>query len=353
MTLKNSAYEPGGRFCHLESRMIASLVICLIAAVSRAAEPPAPPLSYDQVVSQYMAGDWDDLDAKQIAKQSATLGEPQKADLDYIAKTLTECHPAWWKQCEAGKRTPIKVSIFNVPVSAVYDPKQKDGMSANFNGDSKTFTLGWSAADMNNPQQAEHGFTKGEIGAGSVWSALGMSSGYVDVPLDTLTNPTESSKLKLMRVLSFRGDLAAAYYGNPRTRQWWYFLALHYYRGEYQKSPIVMSRKALGAMLVAELATHPDLYPSIKLPTNLKEENAEESLVIAVHNHIERKGWTLAEDKLIREATKSFALSNASAVHTGGPVKLANGLLISFDPKEDATLHAKRDQWLSQQLSRN
>ena len=119
-------------------------------------------------------------------------------------------------------------------------------------------------------------------------------------------NSNDSDRLKLTRVLDFRGDLAAAYYGNPRTRQWWYFLSLHYYRPQYQKSPIVMSRKALGAMFVAELATHPDRYPSIKLPGSLNPQDAEEKLVAAVHDRIERHGWTFAEDKLIRDATRAF-----------------------------------------------
>jgi hypothetical protein len=339
----------GPRICLFYGALLAGL---LIAIPLRAADDAANPSEiYDKFVSKYMAGQWDDLDAglKANAKLHLKYTAAQKADVDYITATLAECHPAWWNSCKAAKRTPIRVSIFGTQVSATYDPQQKDSMKANFDGTLKDFILGWPAGDMDNPQQAEHGFTKGELQAGGVWSTFGYAAAYSQMSTTALTSTNEAEKLKLIRILDFRGNLAAIYYGNPRARQWWLFLSLHYYKGEYAKSQNVMSRKALGAMFVAELATHPADYPSIKLPSNLKPENAEEQLVKTVHDRIERHGWTLAEDKLIREATSAFAAANSKVVQTGGPVKLANGLLVSLDPKEDAELHKKRDEWLVKQ----
>jgi hypothetical protein len=240
-----------------------------------------------------------------------------------------------------------------VVASAENRQTQKQELNIQFSGDEKTFTLGLVPGDMDSTQQAEHGFTKGELGAGGIWSALGMASGYLQVSLSSMMNFGEVEKLKFTRAVNFRGDLAAAYYGNPRTRQWWLFLALHYYKPQYQKSPIVMSRKALGAMFVAELAAHPDQYPSIKLPAKLETDHAEEKLVMSVQDQIERHGWTLKEDQRIRDAIKAFAIANTSVIHTGGPVKLSNGLQISLDPKEDLPLQLKRNQWFVQQLVKN
>lgn len=331
------------------------LSLGLGAAWLRAADSSTQPGVYDKIVSQYMAGKWDDLEAqiKATAKNPGTFSISEKADINYISQALADCHPAWWKPCVAGKRTSIRVSIFNVPVSAVFDPQQKQGVNAQFDGDDRTFLLGWAMGELGSSENAEHGFTKGELAAGGIWSSLGMASGYAQAPLSSLLDNGETQKIKLQRVLSFRGDLAAAYYGSPRTRRWWFFLALQYYRPQYQKTPIVMSRKALGAMLVAELAGHPGDYPSIQLPAIGDADHAEDKLVSAVHDRIERHAWTLAEDKLIRGATRTFALANASALHTGGPVKLANGLLISFEPNDDVALQLKRDQWLAEQLKKN
>jgi hypothetical protein len=280
----------------------------------------------------------------------ASLTPPQKADWDYINQTLTECHPAWWTRSKSGKLTQIKIAVFGTPLTALYDPTQKQSMSASFTGDVKTFKLGWTATEMDNPAQAEHGFTKGELAGDGVWSTIGMAAAYSQIPEDALLDVTEAEKNKLFRVLDFRGSLAAAYYGTPRMRQWWYFLALHYYRKEYEKLPNVMSRKALGAMLVAEIAAHADQYPSIKLPELTSEDGAEEQLAKSIHNRIEKHEWTFAEDKSLRDATKAFALANAKVAYTGGPVQLVNGLQVSLDPAEDAKLHVKRDEWLMKQV---
>jgi hypothetical protein len=334
------------KFCR--SLVIAALLSLLGGRVV-AADPSPAKEAYDKLVSQYMAGQWDDLETSIKANPHlyVKLTTPQKADWDYINQTLTECHPAWWNQAKSGKLTQIKMSVFGTSLTALYDPTQKQSMNASFNGDVKTFKLGWVAAEMDNPDQAEHGFTKGELAGDGVWSTLGEAAAYSQLSQQALMSvSSEDDKTKLFRVLDFRGAVTAAYYGTPRMRQWWYFLALHYYRPEYEKQPNVMSRKALGAMFVAELAAHPRLYPSIKLPVVPYDEGAEEQMVTSVHDRIEKHGWTLAEDKLIRDATKAFALANSAVIRTGGPVQLANGLQVSLDPAADAALRVKRDQWL-------
>jgi hypothetical protein len=339
----------------LRLALLAVMLLHVSAGLIFAADPPTTAPSFDRLVSEYMAGKWDDLDAdlKAIVRQPATLTASQKADIDYIRQTLAECRPLWWTRSESGKRTQIRMSIFNVPITAIYDPQQKQGMNVRFSENTRAFTLGWVPEDMVSTAPAEHGFTKGELGAGGVWSTLGMTAGYTVVPFRSLMNMTEIDKIKLTRDLDFQGNLAAAYYGNPRTRQWWFFLSMHYYKPQYATSSIVMSRKALGAMFVAEVATHPEQYPSIRLPATLEPEGAENRLVGSVHDWIERHGWTLAEDKLLRQATKAFALANASVIRTGGPVKLANGLQISLEPAEDTALQLERDHWLAQKWMKN
>jgi len=339
----------------LRLSLIAGIVVRSVGAALCAADPPTTAPTYDNLVSEYMAGSWDELasDLKASYGQPNTLTAAQKTDVRYINQTLAECRPAWWKACKAGKRTQVRASIFGLPVSGLYDPEQKQGMNVRFSEHTQQVAFGWAADDMDNPAPAQHGFSKGELGAGGIWSTLGMTASYIPLPFQSLINLTEADRIKLTCKLDFRGNLAAAYYGNPRTRQWWFFLALDYYKPEYQRSPIVMSRRALAAMFVAELAAHSAQYPSIELPPGLGSDDIEQKLVAAVHDRIETHGWTLAEDKLIREATRAFALANASVMRTGGPVKLGNGLLVSLEIADDPPLQLKRDQWLEQQLAKN
>ena len=211
-------------------------------------------------------------------------------------------------------------------------------------------TLGWPAGEMDNAAQAEHGFTKGELNGYVVWSTLGMTQVYLTIPFQSMVNLSQADNLKLTRVLDFRGNVAAAYYASPRSRQWALFLSMHYYQSKYQKSSNVMSRKALGAMFAAEVLAHRSDYPSVPFPDTLAPDNAEESLVAGFHKWIEKHQWTFAEDKLMRDALRAFALANNPVIRTGGPVKLANGLEVALDPDADAVLRAKRDRWLAQKL---
>jgi hypothetical protein len=342
------------RSCYTQLALIAGLLVGFAAWPILAAEPSTLSENYDKLVSEYMAGKWDDLqiDLKASSTQPSTFTTAQKADIDYIRQTLLECHPLWWVRCKAGKRTQVKASIFGISVTGLYDPLQKEGMRVRFSQDSTDVTLGWAASDMDNPAQAEHGFTKGELNAASIWSSLGMTAGYSQVPFQSLINLSDADKAKLTCELDFRGGLAAAYDGNPRTRRWWFFLAMHYYRPPYQKSPFLMSRKALGAMFAEEVVAHRAKYPSIELPDSVDAEDAEAKVTAAVHDWIERHDWTLAEDKSIRDATKAFALANQSVMRTGGPVQLPSGLQISLDPQKDGELRLKRDQWVVQTLAK-
>jgi hypothetical protein len=333
--------------------LVVSLVLSLAQPIL-AADPATQSSSYESLVSQYMDGKWADLenDLKASARQTVALTPSQRADVEYIRQTLSECRPPWWMRCKAGKRTQIRQTIFNVPVVALYDPLQKGSMNVRFSENTRDFTLGWASADMDSPAPAEHGFTRGELNGASIWSTLGMSGAYAQVPFSGLMNLSMADKIKLTRDLDFRGSVAAAYYGNPRTRRWWFFLALHYYRPQYAPSPVVMSRRALGAMFVAEVLAHRAQYSSIKLPDTVDPKNAEQQLVMAVHNIIEKRAWSFAEDRLIRSATRAFAIANQSVILTGGPVKLANGTQVSLDPKMDADLQIKRDAWLVEALAR-
>lgn len=338
------------------ARRIASLFILMLGfrgGLLLAATPATQSDRYATLTAEYMSGNWDELqaDLKATSPDSVALSPAQKADIDYIKQTLTECRPWWWIRCKQGKRTQLRATIFNLPVTALYDPQQKQGMNVRFTQDSTDVTLGWDSGDMDNPAPAEHGFSKGDLSVSAIWCTLGMTAGYLQVPYQSLINMNEADKVKLTAKLDFRGNLAAAYYSNPRSRRWWTFLSLQYFEPRYQASPIVMSREALGAMFVDELVAHRAKYPSIQLPDTVQADDAETKLALAVHGRIERHEWTFAEDKSIRQAVKQFALANQLLIRTGGPVVLPSGLQMSLDPQEDTTLRLKRDLWLVEKLS--
>jgi hypothetical protein len=121
---------------------------------------------------------------------------------------------------------------------------------------------------------------------------------------------------------------------------------------KYNQMPTVGSRKAAGALFLAEILANPAKYPSIRLPSALSEDGSEEKLAEHVRNKIEKHSWTIAEDKALREAIKSFAAANENGVLQSQKAVLPNKLAVSLDPEADKPLRSKRDAWLKLQFDK-
>lgn len=339
------------RTIHRISALLIALFLDLRASIATAVDAPvAGP--YETVVEQYMSGKWDDLEEtlKTRAKELGALKGQEKVDVLYIRQNLVESRPVWWKQVKAGKKTSFGAMIFGRGMDVTYDPASKGGVQMQMSGSRMEFTVTWPAVEMDNPAQAEHGYTKGELNNLAVFASLGMSSGWTTIPQSTLMDLTDEKKALLFRVLDFRGNLAGVYYGSPRARQWGLWLYMHSYLDKYAKMQTINARKAVAAAFLMELLANPKKYPSIKLPAELEAENAEEKLALAVSGNVEKRGWTLAEDRSIREAMKLLAAANEGAMKNAGKIALPAGQALSLDPDQDAPLRALRDAWFKKQF---
>jgi hypothetical protein len=328
------------------------LIIGVRADMVTCADPPAVPSAYDAVVQPYLAGKWDELAGKlkSGAKELNALTGPRKADIAYIRQTLAESRPAWWANTKAGMKTAFRANLWGRGFDVTYDPEGKTNIQMNYTGDGVEVVVSWPAADMDNPAPAEHGFSKGTLNELNVFSILGMADAWRTVPAQTFANLGAADKTLLTRVLDLQGNLAGVYYGSPRARQWGLWLFLHSYQAQYAKMPTINARKAVAVAFLVEVLAGPSKYPSIDLPVRLEAENAEENLALAVHPCLEKHGWTLAEDRAMREALKSFAAANAGALRNGGKVTLPHGLVLSLDPDQDTVLRPKRDAWFKKQF---
>ncbi len=172
-------------------------------------------------------------------------------DLQYIRKAIAQGRPAWWAHCKAGEKTPLVAEIWNGRFSGRYDPAGKTSLQLSIAGSSRSFTLAWPPADMDNPTQAEHGFSRGELIDLQVWNTLGMAAAWTEVPLATQINATEKDRAALSQYLDFRGDLAGVYYGNPRARRWGLWLYLAMYMDKYAPMSNRNSREAVGVAFLA------------------------------------------------------------------------------------------------------
>jgi hypothetical protein len=307
---------------------------------------------YERISAAYLDGHWDELATflKGSPRQLAGLGADQRADIAAMRRVLAECRPEWWEMCKAGGQVGIHANLFGRPLDTVFDPAGKGGTRMSVANNRITTSVSWAVADMDNPEHAEHGFSKGELCNLNVWATLGLAATWTQIPPQALVNISEADKTRMLRYQDFCGNVTGLYYGMPRARRWGAFLYLLMWKDMYAQMPIRNSRKAVAAALLAEILADPAKYASLPLPTSVPAENCEEKLAEHYRDWIEKHSWTLAEDLALRRAIQSFAAANEQTAMRTQRAVLSNKLAVAFDPEADAALRPKRDAWLHARL---
>jgi hypothetical protein len=329
------------------------------AAAPVASKPTTAPTTaaaalYGQIIDKYSAAKWDALPAD-LAKTKDINGmtKDQQADVAYIRQAVTEGRPAWWETLKQGKKTNIQTKLWQKTLNATWDPALSPGtLSVSQTTSGQVFlSVNWLSAEMDSAEIAEHGFTKGDLAYVTVWGLLEDAQLYGSLQVQRLNSLDEKEQTKLRRFLSFRGAVAAAYYGTPRARRWVGFLAFDGYLPTHQTNEGFIPRRGLAVMLEEEIVAHPSKYPSLRVPRNLKAETAETALATNMMGQFERTTLTFAEDKALREAIKDFAQANTQTIYASGKVTLPSKLTLPLDPAEDGDGPTKRGTWLLEEIA--
>ncbi len=334
------------------------MVLALVSGTPGADAPGKTPADdsalYERIVKLYLDGQWEELETDLAAKATALakLPKEQAADVAYIKQAVADGRPAWWKAVKAGKKTPLKVTVWGKTITTAFDPAGKSNVQTNVTNGVITQTMTWKPDEMDNPAGAEHGFSKGELTHLGIWQIFGSAEVMLSVPIETQSRLNEAERLLLNRYTDLRSEAAGIYYSSPRARRWGLWLACAGYMDKYAKVQTIQGRKSIGAMLMAEVLGHPERYPSIKLPKDVPAENAEEKLADFLKNWMEKHAVTLAEDKSLREAIKSFAASNSEKGWKAGQAILPNGLTMALDPAADKGPREKREAWVKEQWAK-
>src|SRR5579862_1819085 len=182
-------------------------LFAIAPAIVRSAEPATAPSGiYDQLVQQYMQGRWDDILTELVdqKKEIAALPAAQRTAIEGIRKAIAESRPAWWEVCKRGGRTQFRPMVWDMTLPTRFDPFAKTSVQINFVNGDPSLVVKWDVADMDNPAQAEHGFTKGELNDLDIWSTLGTAQAWANIPLRLQSNLDEAGRANLSRYLGFR-----------------------------------------------------------------------------------------------------------------------------------------------------
>ena len=334
-------------------RAVGLLIYLAAASVLLAqATPVLPADPLQRLVDAYLAGRWDEVEVmlKGAATEWRNIPSSDQAKVNYIRQSLSECRPDWWKRCAAGEKFSFTPTVWDRAVPLTFDPAAKQSVGWNLVHGKLAWTITWPSAVKDNPVAIGRGFTKEDLHHLNAWSALGSVEAWSAIPLEAQTNLTADARMLLMRYLDFRSNVTDVYYATPQARRWGLWICLAMYVGENAGNPIRSAREAVAVMFMSEVAANPTRYPSIQLPKTLPAEAVEEKLAGELRLWIEKHGWTLGEDKFLRDATATFAKANGRSAHLRGQVTLANGLVVALDPEKDKLLRPKRDLWLKSKL---
>jgi len=330
--------------------------LCLVASVPAAKPGGDAGDLYSSITDAYMTGKFDDLkdDLVKATRRMKDFTPAQKTDILYVRKAIAECRPKWWYACKAGRKTLIRQPIFGKTVVVAYDPQGKGGMQMKSGPKGMSITVSWKPETMDSTEKGMYGYLKGDMTCGGIWSHLATAKIWSGMPMRTLAKMNDRDKLRLNRYMSFRGNLAALYYTTPVSRRYFmhiYFASFFY--DKWGKGDATGTRRAVCAMIMCEILKDPTRYPSLKLPGKLNADKAEEKLGQHYKFALNRNTlWTIAEDRSMREAIKSFAATADKNVCKTEKVTLPNKLVFAIDVKVDEAIRAKRDAWIKQQFDK-
>ena len=269
-------------------------------AAAKTAKPKPDPANdpYKLLCDAYLDGKWEDVEKTLAAKILPPSLRQHGAEVTAIRTTVTECRPGWWETCKAnfgGKFSPV---VWGQTLDATFAPGDKTSTQMNQANNNISFTITWPAGEMDNPAEAEHGFSRGDLMDLGIWGQLGTALSWKQVSPQSLGNLSPTDKLALMRYQDFRSNVTGLYYGTPKARRWGLFLYLLAWKNDYAKLPTVNARKANGAMFLAEVLTEPSKYPSLPLPKEEPAEKTEEKLAEQYRDWIENARLDLGRGQL-------------------------------------------------------
>jgi hypothetical protein len=338
----------------------AATIIVLLGVVALATTPDhaaadAQSDTFSSIVAAYLQGNWDELagtlnsHGHEITKFPAA----QKADVDYIRRTLLECRPEWWAQCKAGTVTRFRPVVWGHAITATYDPDSKSDVSITYLNGGPSVTIKWTAADMDNPAiEGELKFAKGEHVDLDLWRRLGTAQSWGLIPPRAQLNLSDPEQKLRQRYLSFRGNVAGVYYATPRARRLALWEGISGWSHEYDKAGMYMPMRAIGILFAAEVLGHPETYPSIRWPEEPPADGAESKMIWALQEWIRYHELPLSEDRALRDAFKAFAAANEGRTRQNGIVTLPNKLTLSLDPEADKPLSVLRDAWIKDRYAK-
>lgn len=301
------------------------------------------------------------------AKQRYLDRDHQNA-IRHMNKMAPEYRPKWWSGTKKQEKNSFKAEIWGKSFFANYVPTRELGLQAVYPQEEfNRRTNEWEVVDliilvtwkplMVDSEEAaggklaeKHGYTLGDIAEVIVWHELGHN--HITETISTKDNVTLYDRYGDLysTMHEYFADMAAIYHGTPRARK----VAIQFRLDEldyYTKdSSHCRGAHGIGAIIIADMLSNPDAWPSVKFPPAVPKQQVEINTIIYVYENLPAK-WTVAEDIRLQELAEEYVKKQGERTFKSkGEITLPNKLKYKLMIVDDRDLQPKRDEWVRGKL---
>lgn len=327
---------------------------------------------YQEYEQAYLNGEMDKVKEMHLAIRSKQrhLSRDKQSAIRHMHRTAPTYRPKWWAGTKKQEKNSFKAEIWGKKFYANYVPSRELGLQAvypeqKYNRRTNqwevvdlTILVTWKPLMVDSTEAAEgklaeiHGYKLGDIAEVIVWHELGHN--YLTETISTQNNvelyQNYSDLYSTMH--EYFADLAAIYHGTPRSRK----VALHFRLDELdyytRDSSHCRGAHGIGAILITDMLTHPEKWPSVHFPPAVPKQQIELNTIIYVYENLPAK-WTAQEDIRLQKLAEEFVMKQGKRTFKAkGEIPLQNRLKFKLMAGEDSENQAKRDQWIKEKLNK-
>ncbi len=297
-------------------------------------------------------------EAYKAATKLANLTPAQRGDLTYMHDAMAGHHPNWWLNCRSSTNVSFQATIWGKNFAANYMPDDMLGMQAPVgvkNGKIAVIVC-WKPSMVDSPKAAEgyfaerFGMTKGDLAEAIVWHELGHNYVTCFLPLDVVLKLYDEFPQIFSTVQEFYADMSALYHSSPHARLATMAMRIDGIEDNRDEEAHNRASQGIGSLLLTNWLMEPAKWPSIHFPPAIPPDEIERRSITYVYGHID-VGWTVAEDRALRELVKKYMETKGdSTLRSKGEVQLPNKLSFKMIATDDRDLQKKRDAWVAAQL---
>ena len=305
---------------------------------------------------------------KRLRTKQRHLPREKQMAVRHMNQMVPGYRPKWWDGTKKQEKNSFKAEIWGRNFWANYVPSRELGLQAVYPQEKLNSRTGqyevvdliilvtWKPLMVDSDEAAGgklsemHGYTLGDIAEVIVWHELGHN--YMTEAISTKDNVTlyQNYSDLYSTLHEHFADLAAIYHGTPRARKvalQFRLEGLDYYTKD---SSHCRGSHGIGSILIADMLSNPDKWPSVRFPPAIPEQQIEINTIIYIYENLPAM-WTAEEDIRVQELAEKYVMKHGKRTFKSkGEFTLPSKQKFALMYGDDRENQSSRDEWVRGKL---